>query len=167
MDYFDIVKKRCSIRAFKSDEIEEEKLSKILEAARLAPTAANKQAFKILVIKTKGREAELKRIYNRDWFVEAPIILGICSIPSKAWVRADGKNYGDIDAAIVMDHIVLAATNLNLGTCWVGAFDVKAAREVLKLDISLEIVAFTPVGYAKEHNYNKIRKDIDELVLYL
>lgn len=132
----------------------------------LAPTAANKQAFKILVIKTKGKEAELKKIYNRDWFVEAPIILGICTIKDKAWIRSDGKNYCDIDAAIVMDHMVLAATELNLGTCWVGAFDLKNAKEVLNLDSSLEPIAFTPLGYPKEHNFNKIRKDLDELVIY-
>lgn len=65
-----------------------------------------------------------------------------------------------------MDHIILAATELNLGTCWIGAFDNKAAKEVLKLDSNLEPVAFTPLGYPKEHNYNKIRKDIEELVIW-
>lgn len=166
MEYMELIKKRHSIRSYKGDEVEEEKLNKILEAAKLAPTAANKQAFKVLVIRTKGREEELKRIYNRDWFVAAPIIIGICTTPDKAWIRSDGKNYADVDASIVMDHIVLAATDLGLGTCWVGAFDVKAAREVLKLDSTMEPIAFTPVGYAKEHNYNKIRKDIDEIVIY-
>ncbi|HHW01589.1 MAG TPA: nitroreductase [Thermoanaerobacterales bacterium] len=164
MEYLDLIKQRHSVRAYKSDPVEQEKIDKILEAARLAPTAANRQAFKVFVIHTAGREQELKKIYSRDWFVKAPVIIGICSIPDKAWVRRDGKNYCDIDAAIVMDHIILAATDLGLGTCWIGAFDPDAAKKVLNLDKGIEPVAFTPLGYPEPHNFNKIRKNLDELV---
>ena len=95
----------------------------MLEAGRLAPTAANRQPFRILVIRTAGRKEELARMYHRPWFSQAPLVLGVCSVPAEAWVRRDGKNYADVDAAIVMDHLVLAAASEGLGTCWVGAFD--------------------------------------------
>jgi nitroreductase len=166
MQFMELIKKRHSIRAYKSNKIESEKLEQILEAARVAPTAANRQAFKIVVISTEGRQEELKAIYNRDWFVKAPVIIGICSQPQKAWKRSDGKNYADIDAAIVMDHIVLAAADLGLGTCWIGAFDPKAAREILKLEEGLEPIAFTPIGYADQHNLHSMRKDLEEIVIY-
>ncbi|WP_461612429.1 nitroreductase family protein [Clostridium sp. Marseille-QA1073] len=166
MEYFEVIKKRHSVRSYKSNEIEQEKLEMILEAARLAPTAVNWQAFKVIVISTKGREEELKKIYKTDWFVEAPLILGVCSIPKKCWSRRDGKSYSDVDAAIVMDHIILAATDLGLGTCWIGAFESQAARDILELNPSWEPIAFTPIGYAKETTFKKVRKPIEDIVVY-
>lgn len=165
MEYLELIKQRHSVRAYKSDPVEEEKINKILEAARLAPTACNLQAFKIIVIHTAGREQEISKIYGKEWFYKAPVILGICAIPDKAWVRRDGKNYCDIDAAIVMDHIILAATDLGLGTCWIGAFNPAAAKEVLKLDPGMEPIAFTPIGYAASRDFKKVRKNPDELVI--
>lgn len=168
MNYLDLVRQRYSVRAYRPDPVEKEKLDRVLEAAILAPTAANWQPFRIMVVQTKGREAELKRIYNKDWFVEAPYVLGICSIPEKGWVRRDGKSYSDVDAAIAMDHLVLAAADQGLGSCWIAAFDTLAAREVLSLDDSLEPIAFTPIGYAKEKvTPQKARKTAEELVVYL
>jgi len=166
MEFFELISKRHSVRSYKDVGVEEEKLEKILEAARLAPTAANRQAFKIIVLNTRGREDELRRVYGRDWFYKAPLVLCVCSIPERSWVRSDGKNYSDVDAAIVMDHIILAATELGLGTCWIGAFNVEAARQVLALDTSLEPVAFTPLGYPDDAEFKKIRKPIEEIVIY-
>lgn len=167
MDYFNLIEKRHSVRSFKNNDVEEEKIQKILEAARLAPTAVNKQAFKIFVIHTKGKEDMLKNIYSKDWFVKAPIILGVCSMQNESWVRRDGVNYGFVDAAIVMDHIILAATSLGLGTCWIGAFDASYAKKYLNLGEGIEPVAFTPIGYEDKSNFKKIRKDIEKIVTYL
>lgn len=168
MDFMELAEKRHSVRAYKSTPVENEKLGKILQAARLAPTACNLQAFKIIVILTKGREEELKQIYGRDWFVAPPYILCICTLTEKCWVRRrDGKSYGDVDSAIVMDHIILAAAEQGLGTCWIGAFDAEAAKRILELDASMEPVAFTPLGYAKdEYTTSKTRKPLEELVVY-
>jgi len=170
MDFFDLIKERYSVRSYNPNKkVEQEKLNNILEAARLAPTAANRQAFKIIVMETEGRKEDLKRIYGRPWFAEAPLVLCVCAIPGKCWVRLDGKNYSDVDAAIVMDHIVLAAAAQGLGTCWIGAFDLQAARQVLGLDDSLEPVAFTPLGYPSESSVRppvKARKPLEELVIY-
>jgi len=146
--------------------VEDSKLQQVLEAARLAPTAANRQAFQLIVIRTAGREAELKRIYSRDWFVQAPLVLCACGVPARNWVRRDGKNYGDVDVAIVMDHLILAAASLGLGTCWIGAFDPSAAREVLGLPDGVEPIVFTPLGYPADQPRAKKRKALSELVRY-
>ena len=162
----ELVGKRYSVRSYKPDPVENDKLQQVLEAARLAPTAANRQAFQIIVIHTQGREDELSRIYTRPWFVQAPIVICICAITDEAWVRRDGKSYADVDVAIAMDHLILAATDLGLGTCWIGAFDPITARETLGLPEQASPIAFTPLGYPADQPAPKRRKSLSELVRY-
>jgi len=167
MDFQELVMKRHSVRAYRPDPVEEEKLQQVLEAARLAPTAATRQPLRLIVIRTAGRESELQRIYKGAWFVQAPLLICACAVPSEGWVRHDGKNYCDVDVAIVMDHLILAAAELGLGTCWVAAFHVPTAREVLGLPDDVEPVVFTPLGYPAEHAVPaKRRKALSELVKY-
>jgi nitroreductase len=166
MEFSDVIRKRYSVRAYKPDPVGEEKLQRILEAMRLAPTATNNQAFQFLLIRTKGREEELQRIYKRDWLTDAPLVVCACGIPEENWVRKDGKNYNDVDVAIAMDHLILAATNEGLGTCWIGAFDAQAAKNVLGLPEGVEPIAFTPLGYPAGEPKAKKRKALSELVRY-
>jgi len=166
MEFSELITKRYSVRAYKPDPVEDEKLHQVLEAARLAPTAANRQPFQLIVIHTAGREAELKRIYGQDWFVQPPLVIGICALPARAWTRRDGKNYADVDVTIAMDHLILAAADLGLGACWIGAFDPAAAREVLGLPDDVEPLAFTPLGYPADQPGTKKRKALSELVRY-
>ncbi len=164
MEFAELIQTRYSVRAYRPDPIEEEKLHQVLEAARLAPTAANRQPFRLLAIRTEGRQEELRRIYHHEWFVQAPLVIGICAVSSEGWSRMDGKSYADIDAAIVMDHLILAAANLGLGSCWIGAFDPEAAREVLGLPEGVEPIAFTPLGYAADRPGKKTRRALSDLV---
>jgi nitroreductase len=164
MDFSELVKARYSVRAYRSDPVEEDKLREVLEAARLAPTAANRQPFQLIVIHTAGREEELGRIYGREWFVQAPLVICACGVPAQGWVRMDGKSYTDVDVSIVMDHLVLAATDLGLGTCWIAAFDPVAACEVLGLPEGVEPVAFTPLGYPADEAGAKARKPLADLI---
>lgn len=166
MDFLELAKKRYSVRAYKPDLVEDDKLQKVLEAARLAPTACNIQPFQFIVIHTKGKEAELRRIYGTSWFVQAPIVICACGMPSQSWVRSDGKNYWEVDVTIAMDHLILAAADLGLGTCWIGAFNPDAAREVLRLPDDVEPIAFTPLGYPDDQPEYKSRKSMDKLVRY-
>lgn len=166
MEFSDVIQKRYSSRKYRPDPVGEEKVQQVLEAVRLAPTAANRQPFKFIVIHTAGREIELRKIYHADWFVQAPIIVCGCAVPSKAWVRRDGKNYADVDVAIAMDHLILAATELGLGTCWIAAFDPVAARKVLGLPNDVEPIVFTPLGYADDQPGAKGRKNLVEIVNY-
>lgn len=166
MDFGTLILKRRSVRAYKPDPVETEKLEQILEAARAAPTAANRQAVKLMVVYTQGREDELKRIYSADWFAKAPIVICACGVPDKNWVRSDGKNYNDVDVSIVMDHLILQATDLGLGTCWIAAFDPVAAKEVLGIPEGVEPIVLTPLGYADDKPHPKKRKKIEEIVVY-
>ncbi len=166
MEFAQLIHKRYSVRAYKPDPVEDQVLQRVLEAMRLAPSADNRQPFQFIVIHTRGREAELRRIYNRAWFVSAPLVICACGMPAQNWVRRDGKNYNDVDVAIAMDHLILAATELGLGTCWIAAFDPGAAREVLGLPEGVEPIAFTPLGYAADEPGPKKRKALSKLVRY-
>ena len=167
MEYSELITARYSVRAYRPDPVEDEKLEAVLEAARLAPTAANRQPFQLIVMHTAGRKEEIGKIYRRPWFVQAPLVIGVCAISSLAWVReSDRFNARLIDAAIVADHLILAAADLGLGTCWVAAFNVEAARDVMKLPDEAEPVIFTPLGYPADQPGPKTRKPLNELVRY-
>jgi nitroreductase len=167
MEYSELIAARYSVRAYRPDLVDDEKLQAVLEAARLAPTAANRQPIQLVVMRTAGREEEIGKIYRRPWFVQAPVVIAVCAISSQAWVReSDRFNARLIDAAIVADHLILAATNLGLGTCWIAAFNMEAARSVLQLPDEVEPVIFTPLGYPADEPGPKIRKPLTDLVRY-
>ena len=166
MEFLDLVKKRYSVRAYKSIPVEDDKLRQILEAARLAPTGANRQSFQLIVIHTAGREQELRSIYDKDWFVQAPIVICACATMVQGQPYSEGGSYRNV--AIVMDHLILAATDLGLGTCWIGAFNPNEACEVLGLPDEVKPIVFATVGYPDDEPSprHQQRKLIDELVRY-
>ena len=167
MEFSDLIKQRYSVRAYTSAPVEESKLAQVLEAVRMAPTAANRQPFQLIVTRVKGRESELKRVYGRRWFIQAPLVICACGVPDEGWVRAaDGVNYTSVDVAIALDHLILAAANLGLGTCWVAAFDPVAARQVFGLPAGVEPIALTPLGYPADQPILKERKPLASLVRY-
>lgn len=166
MSFGDLVRARYSVRAYDASPVDEGALTRILEAVQLAPTAANRQAFRVVVIRTAGQERDLRRIYDRKWFVQAPLVLAVCAVPGESWVRAvDGWTAAGVDPAIAMTHLILAATEEGLGTCWVAAFDPTAAREVLALPDGVEPWAFTPLGHPADDRPPKVRRPLEELVL--
>jgi nitroreductase len=166
MNFQELAANRYSARSYKTDAVPEKALRAVLEAGRLAPTAANRQAFRIMVMRTENAKDKLLDIYRSEWFVQPPLVLAVLSLCKESWVRRDGKSYADIDAAIVMDHMVLAAADLGLGTCWIGAFDLQKARTVLSLPEDVEPIAFTPLGYPADTAGQKKRKNLDDLVIY-
>ena len=172
MTFLDLARRRYSVRAYTSDPVPDDALASVLEVGRVAPTAANRQPFRVIVAHTQGREAELRRIYDRGWFVEAPLVLCVVAVRGEAWTRTmyDGRSHADVDAAIVMDHMTLAAADIGLGTCWIAAFDPAAAREVLGVPEEGEPMLFSPVGYPAEESApsdrHAQRKPIGDLVRY-
>lgn len=168
MDFQELIHKRYSCRQYSADPLKEEHLNKILEAARLAPTAANRQPFQIIIITTKNHQQDLLKIYSRDWFVQPPLVLCVCSVPEEGWRRKkyDNQSYAVVDAAIVLDHITLQAADLGVGTCWIGDFNPEAAREYLQLPPEVEPIAFTPLGYPLDQVREKTRKPLEELIRY-
>ena len=166
MDFSTLIRNRYSVRAYRKDPVEKEKLDQVLEAARLAPTASNRQPFRIIVAQTKGREDEMRRMYDRDWFVEAPIVICVCAVKSEAWVSRGGMNYVYVDVAIVMDHIILAATDLGLGTCWVGAFQENEVAKAVKAPNNVRPVAIVPVGYPAKKQMASHKRSVKDVVHY-
>jgi nitroreductase len=166
MDVLETIAARFSVRAYSSDPVDDQTLHRVLEAARLAPSACNMQPFQVIVIHTKGRKADLARIYSKRWFSQPPLVLAVVSIPGAAWRRADDKLYDEVDATIAMDHVILAAASLGLGTCWVADFDPVAAREVLGLPDDVQPIAFTPLGHPALEAPRKRRRPLEQLVRY-
>jgi nitroreductase len=165
MDFERLVQTRYSTRAYQDRPVEDEKMHLVLEAARLAPTAANKQPFRLIVVTDPTVRSDMKAAYNRQWFYTAPVIILAAGVPSENWVRADGRNYNDVDVAIVMDHLTLQAADLGLGTCWIADFDADATRDVLHLPDHVEPVILTPLGYPADEPRAKRRKDLELLVM--
>ena len=166
MEFTELISQRYSVRAYESRLVEEEKLQKVLQSARMAPTAANHQPFQLIVAHTAGRENELRHVYHREWFLQAPMVICACGIPAQAWVHRNGKSYLDVDIAIVMDHLILEAANQGLGTCWIASFNFEAAREVFGLPDEVEPIIITPLGYPADEPKPKERKPLTELVRF-
>lgn len=165
LDVFDAIKLRRSIRRYKRKEVEKEKLIRIIEAGRLAPSATNSQPWHFIVITNPEIKKKLGESYPKDWFVNAPVIIVACADPSKAWVRADGEEYWKVDVAIALQNMVLCAVEEGLGTCWIANFDEKIVKEVLGIPSGIRVVAMTPLGYPDEVK-GKVhdRKPLEEIL---
>ena len=161
MQIFEGIDKRRSIRAYKDLPVEKDKLDKLLEAARLAPTAANKQKYKLVIVNYEEKDLKNKLAVacNNQQFVgtASNIIAGV-SEPEYKWHQ--------VDTAIVLQHIVLEAVELGLGTCWIGAFKEDEIKKILKIPDDKKVVALLIVGYPAESPSKRPRKDISELVSY-
>lgn len=165
MSFMELVKKRYSVRDYKGLPLEKEKILQVLEAGRLAPSAVNFQPCHFIVITDEGLKNKVAETYPRDWFKKAPAVIVVCGDHSKSWKRKDGKDHCDIDMAIAVDHMTLAAADLGLGTCWVCAFDAAKCHSLLGLPENLEVIALLPMGYPLDNKEPaKKRKSIVEIV---
>jgi nitroreductase len=164
MDYQKLIRTRRSIRGYRPDPVSEDILQRILDAARIAPTAANRQPFQLIVVADPSTRARLKEVYDRDWFWTAPLIIVGCVEEAKAWQRADGFNAAEVDLSIVMDHLILAATDEGLGTCWICHFDEPKLKQILGIPDGVRAIALTPLGYPAAEPRPFQRKPLEELV---
>ncbi len=166
MEFYELANKRYSCRKYKDQVVEKEKIEKILEAGRIAPSAVNYQPWHFIVVNDKIIKEKLDEAYERSWFQTAPAALIICGDHSKSWKRKDGKDHCDIDAAIATDHITLQAAELGLATCWVCNFDIEKCREILGLPNHIEPVVILPLGYPDDttSKFHHIRKKSEEII---
>ena len=144
MDFRQVIEARYSARAYRPEPVPDALLTEVLDAERLAPTACNRQPFRLIVIRTRGREAELRRIYARDWVSQAPLLIAAVGVPAEGWSRRDGRPHWDVDVTIAFDDLVLVAASVGLGTCWIAALDPQAVREVLGLPPEVEPLLLPP-----------------------
>ena len=139
---------RKSVRSFSTKKVDKSIILQLLDAARVAPSAVNYQPWRFFVCSSDDIKQKIRESYPRKWFESAPLYIVACADKSQSWKRAsDNKDHGDIDVAIAITHLMLKATELDLGTCWVCNFDVNILNEALNLDKVLEPVAIIPFGY--------------------
>lgn len=169
MDFLQIAKTRYSVRKYKNTPVEKEKLDKILEAGRVAPTGVNAQPQRIIAVTSSEG---LEKLSKGAKTFGAPVVLIACADRDSAWTRpADGKNIAEIDASIVTDHMMLQATELGLGTLWMCWFKPDVIREEFAIPENYTIVNLLAIGYAdceplSADRHNELRKNIDETVTY-
>ena len=172
MEYYELIRSRESIRDYDSQKpIPKVVLERVLDAGRIAPSAKNFQPWKFLVIQSPEMLAKVRLCYHGEWFRNAPVILVITGYKDKAWVRSyDGYNSIETDLTIALTHIILAAENEGLATCFVEAYDPLILRSTLDLEENQVVFGITPLGYPHDgfrKRGNKVRKSLDEVVKYL
>lgn len=167
MDVYEAIASRKSIRAFQEKDVPEEMISRLLEAARLAPSASNRQEWRFIVVRDPATRKQLSVAARGQKFVgEAPLILACCA-ETDGHVMACGQTCYPIDVAIAIDHITLCATADGLGTCWIGAFDESKAKKVLEIPEQIRVVGLLPVGYPEDPSrLEKSRLPFKDIVRY-
>lgn len=169
MDFLTLAQKRYSCRRFEQKKVEKEKLEKILEAGRIAPTAVNYQPQRVLVIQDEQKLARLDECTKFGW--GAPVLMIICYDKTISWKRKqDGRDEGIIDASIATTHMMLEVEDLGLGTTWIGSFYPDKIREVYQIPENFEIVALLPIGYPAEDSepspMHGKRNSLNEMVFW-
>lgn len=169
MEFLRLIKNRYSVRKFSHAPVDEDAVRAILEAARVAPTAANKQPQRILVL--RGAESMAKLKDCTPYTFDAPMAIAVCADKNAAWVRPyDNDNAAVIDASIVGTHIMLAVHDLGLGSTWVGHFDPAAFRKAYNLPENIEPVAIFPIGHpapeARPAHLHEKRLPLEKTVVY-
>lgn len=164
----DLIETRRSIRSYKPQEIEEEKLNYVLQAFRKAPSAKNLQPWKLVVVKNKKIINDLAIACNNQTFLEeAPILIVACAKEDEAYGTMGGyMNSYPIDISLALEHLILAATEQGLGTCWIGAFKEQLVKDILKVPENVKVVALTPLGYPAREASIRSRKPLTEIVCY-
>ncbi|CEA13501.1 MULTISPECIES: nitroreductase family protein [Methanobacterium] len=164
MDVFEAVTQRKSIRKYKDKEIEKEKLIKVLESARIAPSASNRQEWKFIVVKDEDTRSRLVSAAHYQKFVgQAPVTIVACSTESER-IMPCGQHAYTVDLSIAVSFMMLEATELGLGTCWLGAFDEEAVKEILGIPSDIRVPAMFTLGYADENPVARPRKALKDIV---
>ncbi len=164
MNFLELTKSRYSCRDYQTKEVEQEKMDYIMECVRLSPSACNKQPWTFRIVTEKDERRKLIQCYNREWFAAAPVMIIASILHDEEWVRSDGKHHGDIDIAIAVEHLCLAATEQGLGTCWVCNFDSRLCKHLFELPENEEPAVLVPLGYPADEPKEKKRKPLAEIV---
>jgi len=165
MDVFRAIKNRYSCRSYKAEPVTEDKLKKILEAARLAPSAHNTQEWRFVVVKDAKKRKELAEAANQSFIAEAPIIIAAVGLNPGDILSSGAPDY-IVNLAIAVDHMTLQATEEGLGTCWIGAFSQEKVKKVLGIPKKCKVAFLMPLGFPAEKGRPKTRKSLEEIISY-
>jgi nitroreductase len=168
VDFYDVVRKRLSVRSYKPDPVPEEVLNRILEAGRLAPSAKNYQPWKFIVVKDPAvREALVPACRGQASVGQAPVVICACALTEQAWKGMGGYwSAESVDLTIALEHMMLAAAAEGLGTCWIGAFVEADVKKVLAIPENVKPIALTPLGYPARPSNPRPRKPLSEIVCH-
>ena len=166
MTVWEVIQKRLSVRQYQERPVESEKLDRVLEAARLAPSAGNRQEWRFVVVTDADMRSALVPASNGQKFVgEAAVVIAACAVGTDHVMPCGQPSY-PIDVAIALEHIALQATAEGLGTCWIGAFDEAAVKELLGIPESVRVIELMPLGYPATTAGPKNRLAQEEIVMY-
>jgi nitroreductase len=165
MTVTEAIRKRYSCRSYQDRPVEKEKLAQIFETARLAPSAKNEQDWRFVVVADEGTKQKVADSTNRpEVFGRAGIIIAACS--NSDYVMKCGQAIGPIDVAIALDHISLLATELGLGTCWIGSFETEKVRKILEIPQDVAIIELMTLGYPANGQRETKREPVENIVCY-
>jgi nitroreductase len=167
MDFNEVVNRRYSCRGYEPRPVEEARLQRILAAVQKAPSACNRQPYRFLVVTQAELRASISAVYPKPWLAQAPVIVVALGQREQAWKRLDGTSAHVIDTVIAMEHLVLAAANEGLATCWICAFDQVEMHRCLALGPEWDVVAITPLGHPADPGRGTPRKPIAEIVEFI
>ena len=166
MELKEAIEKRQSVRSYEDKPVPEEKLRRVLEAARLSPSASNMQPRKFVVVRDRKRREELARAASGQAFVgEAPVVIAAVATEPESIMTCGVPRYA-VDVAIAVDHMTLAAVDEGLGTCWIGSFSQEKVREILGIPDRYRVVALLPLGFPQRESATKQRKPLDQIACY-
>jgi nitroreductase len=166
MELKEVINKRRSVRDYKDMPVPEDKLLRILEAARLAPSGSNRQPWKFVVVKdSKTRQKLAKAAMEQTWMAEAPVIIAAVATMPDLMMICGVPDY-PVDLAIAVDHMTLAAADEGLGTCWIGAFSQEKVHDILGIPKKYQVVSLLPLGFPNQPATPKARKSLNEIVCY-
>jgi nitroreductase len=166
MDVTKAIRDRRSVRSYENKDIPQEVLLKVLEAARLAPSANNRQPWKFVVVREAAKRAALAKAAKEQQFVaEAPVVIAAVAMEPERVMTCGVPTYA-VDLAIAVDHMTLAAVDQGLGSCWIGAFYQEDVRKILKIPDEYKVATLLTLGYPRDQARFKNRKPLDEIVCY-
>lgn len=168
MSVLDVIRQRRSVRVYRSDPIPEDALSRVLEAARLAPSGKNLQPWKFICVRDDGMKKKLAKACNQQGFMAAaPVIIVACGFPDECY-RSMGRYMRSwpVDVTIALEHLILQAQEEGLGTCWIGSFEEDEVKALLDVPDHVRVLALTPLGYPGESPAFRGRKSLEEIVSY-
>lgn len=165
MDVFEAIKRRYSCRAYEARPIEQEKLARVLEAARLAPSASNQQDWRFVVVTDAETKTQLAEAANNQKFVgTAAVVIVACS--NSDHVMTCGQAIGPIDVSIALEHIALQAAAEGLATCWIGAFQTNKVKDILGIPADIAVIELMPIGYPADRQQSPKREPVEKIVCY-
>ena len=166
MEFKDVVARRYSVRTYKDKELTDDVVEAVIEAARIAPSASNRQEWRFIVV----RDAETRKklavaAHNQAFVGKAPAVIAACAVTDSHKMSCGQLCY-PIDVAIALEHIALAAADMGLGTCWIGAFDEKAVRQILGVPEDVRVVELMPLGYPADKPGPKTRLPLADILMW-